>query len=97
MDPGDLNGTVVVRNSPEWPEIKTNTLELLKMATRDDWLIVDLADKPWSKAQEDYWESITGKDFDESTGKLCDRFRASRTPLCLSEPHMIPAIWYERA
>lgn len=65
MDPGTLDGTMVVRNSPEWTDIKTNTQELVAAGGRDDWLIVDLADKPWTKAQSDYWETVSGKDFDE--------------------------------
>lgn len=65
MDPGDMDGIVVIENAPEWPEIKMGTKKLVAQGTRDDWLVVDLADKPWTKAQEDYWETVSGKDFDE--------------------------------
>src|SRR2546428_10406008 len=47
MDPGNLDGLVVIRNAPEWPDIKSSVKELVTMGTRDDFLVVDLADKPW--------------------------------------------------
>lgn len=46
-------------------ELKKSTVDMTSIATKDDWLVVDLADKPWVYAQDDYTERAFGKDAED--------------------------------
>jgi len=63
---GHLDPIVTVFDCPEWDDTREAVKKLRSIdPTRDDWLILDMADKPWSQAQEGYFSKAFGVEIDE--------------------------------
>lgn len=64
---GSLDDVVIVEQAWDWEEFKPAMNRLLTTGTptRDDVLVVDMIHKPWEKAQEGFFERMSGNDFDE--------------------------------
>jgi hypothetical protein len=45
----------------EWPEYLTAIDRFIELATRDDWLVIDLIDKAWSAVQNHFIHEAFGK------------------------------------
>lgn len=68
---GSLDNRVVVQDAWDWGDFKPAMDRLTRASdvTKDDWLVVDLVDKVWSKAQQGFFEYLTDKPFDEFMGE----------------------------
>lgn len=68
---GSLDERVVVQDAWDWADFKPGMEKLTraKDVTNDDWLVVDLIDKAWSKAQQGFFEYLTDRPFDEFMGE----------------------------
>lgn len=62
---GHLDSIVTVFDLDDWDSYMPSIKKAVSLCnpSRGDWLVLDMADKPWSKAQEGYFETISGKDF----------------------------------
>lgn len=64
---GSLDGTVVVEDLQGAPysEYKPALDRLVANPSRDDWLVVDMADQLWNRAQQGGFEMLTDREWDE--------------------------------
>lgn len=64
---GSLDQRIIVEEAYDWTDFKPaiERLTQAKDVTNDDWLVVDLIDKAWTKAQTGFFEYLTDKPFDE--------------------------------
>lgn len=64
---GSLDNRIVVADAWDWKDFTpaAQRLTRAKDISPDDWLVVDLVDKVWSKAQQGFFEYLTDRPFDE--------------------------------
>lgn len=67
---GHLDERVVVETVWDWEDMLPAMDRMIAPSKSqkppiDDWLVVDMADKPWEKARKFFFESLSDKDFGE--------------------------------
>lgn len=62
---GHLDSVVVWYEAYNHAEHRAALRDANSKAGRDDWLVVDMTDKLWTIAQNDYWVMAYGKEIDE--------------------------------
>lgn len=62
---GHLDDVVKVWDVETWQEHREAVRAARGLAKRDDWLVVDMADKVWNVTQNAYWQMAYGKEIDE--------------------------------
>lgn len=63
---GHLDTTVTVTDCPTWEEMRDTVRKWQHIdVSPEDWLVVDMMNKPWSKAQDAFFERAYGIEIDE--------------------------------
>lgn len=62
---GSLDSIVICEDLYDWDSYMPAIKRVVAKSdpARGDWLVVDMVDKAWSRAQEGYFEYMSGKDF----------------------------------
>jgi hypothetical protein len=83
-DDGSLHERVIVQNLDEYrfAEWAPAARRFRDLITKDDWLVLDLADKAWSGAQSHFWKLLAGGD---SLAEM--KLREMKKPGTLSGDH----------